>query len=38
MNNKNYNFRLAEEMVNSIEDDLKDIFHNVALNKSPLKP
>ena len=28
MNNKNYNFRLAEEMVSSIEDDLKDIFHN----------
>ena len=28
MNNKNYNFKLAEEMVSSIEDDLKDIFHN----------
>ena len=27
MNNKNYNFRLAEEMVSSIEYDLKDIFH-----------
>ena len=26
MNNKNYNFRLAEEMVSSIEYDLKDIF------------
>ncbi len=28
MNNKNYNFRLAEEMVISTEDDLKDIFNN----------
>ena len=27
-NNNNYNFRLAEEMVISAEDDLKDIFHN----------
>ena len=26
MNNKNFNFRLAEEMVISTEDDLKDIF------------
>ena len=28
MDNKNYNFRLAEEMVVSTEDDLKDAFHN----------
>ncbi len=28
MNNKNYNFRLAQEMVISTEDDLKDIFEN----------
>ena len=28
MDNKNYNFRLAEEMVVSTEDDLKDVFHN----------
>ena len=28
MDNKNYNFRLAEEMVVSIEDDLKDVFHD----------
>ncbi len=28
MNNKNYNFRLAEEMVISTEDYLKDIFQN----------
>ena len=28
MDNKNYNFRLAEEMVVSTEDDLKDAIHN----------
>ena len=28
MNNKDYNFRLAEEIVISAEDDLKDIFQN----------
>tara|TARA_S200000501_G_scaffold133147_1_gene125876 strand:- start:209 stop:1507 length:1299 start_codon:yes stop_codon:yes gene_type:complete len=28
MNNKNFNFRLAEELVTSIEDDLRDVFHN----------
>ena len=28
MNNKNYNLRLAEEMVTSSEDDLVDIFHD----------
>ena len=28
MNNNNFNFRLAEEMVTSTEDDLKDVFHN----------
>ena len=28
MNNKNFNFRLAEEIVISVEDDLKDIFHS----------
>ena len=28
MNNKNYNFRLAEELVISTEDDLKEVFDN----------
>ena len=28
MNNNNNNFRLAEEMVSSAEDDLRDIFYN----------
>ena len=27
MKNKNYNFGLAEEMVISVEEGLKDIFH-----------
>ena len=27
MDSKNYNFRLAEEMVKSTEEDLKDIFN-----------
>ena len=28
MNNKNFNFSLAEEMVTSLENDLRDVFHN----------
>ena len=27
MKNKNYNFSFAKEMVMSVEEDLKDIFH-----------
>ena len=29
MKNKNYNFSLAEEMVISVEEDLKDIFNAI---------